>query len=58
MNNPLTEFVSSLPHHERTTLLHVLEVAKGPLIMNCEEKKLYEGLCLALWKSIKVEEIK
>ena len=52
---PLNEFFMSLPHHDRQTLLHVLEVAKGALVMDCHERELYQGLCLALWTSVKIE---
>lgn len=58
MTNPLHEYVDTLPHHDREVLLHILEVAKSALVMNCEEKQLYDGLCLALWKSVKIEEMK
>lgn len=58
MSDPLYEYTSNLPYHEREVLLSTLEVAKKALILNCEESKLYSDLCLALWKSIKIEELK
>ena len=52
---PISEYFASLPSHDREALLHVLEVAKGALIMDCHERELYQGLCLALWTSVKIE---
>ena len=56
--DPLSAFTSTLPHHDRETLLNVLEVAKSALILDCNEKQLFDGLLMALWQSIKVEELK
>ena len=58
MSNPMQEFLISLPLHEKEILLDILEVAGDALILTCEEKTLYEGLQLALWKIIKIEEAK
>ena len=58
MSNPMQEFLISLPLHEKEMLLDILEVAGDALILTCEEKTLYEGLQLALWKIIKIEEPK
>lgn len=55
---PLIEYITTLPTHERELLLSILEVAKKALILDCEEKKLLDGLMLALWKSVKIEDIK
>lgn len=54
---PLVEYVSSLAHHERELLLGVLEVAERAVIMDCREKEIYRGLRLALWKTVKIEEM-
>ena len=53
---PLIEFLTTLPSHDRQTLLATLEVAKPALIMDCEEQRLLDGMMLALWKSVKIEE--
>lgn len=58
MTTPVQEYVSALPLHEKEMLLDILEVAADALILTCEEKSLYEGLRLALWKTIKIEEPK
>ena len=58
MNDPLTEYTATLPHHDREALLHILEVAEKAIIMDCAEKTLFKGLTLALWKSVKIEEMK
>lgn len=58
MSDPLTEYTNTLCYHDREMLLHILEVAEKAIIMDCTEKALFKGLALALWKSIKVEEMK
>ena len=58
VDSPLTSYLSTLPHHDRETLLSILEVAKGGLVFeDCKERDLYSGLCLALWRMIKAEEV-
>ena len=56
--SPLIDYVQTLTFHDREMLLHILEVAEKAIIMDCTEKSLFKGLTLALWKSIKVEEMK
>lgn len=58
MSTPMQEYISALPLHEKEMLLDILKVAADALILTCEEKSLYEGLRLALWKTIKIEEPK
>lgn len=54
---PLIEFVRSLAHHDRELLLGILEVADKAIIMDCGERELYKGLKMALWMSVKIEEM-
>ena len=54
----MQEYLTSLPLHEKEMLLDILEVASDALILTCDEKSIYEGLRLALWKTIKLEEPK
>ena len=58
MSSPMQEYLTSLPLHEKEMLLDILEVASDALILTCDEKSIYEGLRLALWKTIKLEEPK
>jgi hypothetical protein len=58
MNTPLLEYLTNLPHHDREVLLHILEVADKAVILDQNERKLYDDLKLALWKSVKIEEMK
>lgn len=55
---PIMEYLGSLPTHDRETLLHILEVADRAMLLDCSERKIFDGLKLSLWKSIKIEEIK
>lgn len=55
---PLQEFITSLVHHDREILLGILEVADKAMILDCHEKEIFMGLKLALWKSVKIEEMK
>ena len=56
-NEQIIEFLTSLPAHDRATLLHILEVAEKGLILDCEEKRIFKSLAISLWKSIKMEEL-
>jgi hypothetical protein len=54
----ITDYLGSLSLHDRETLLHILEVADKAMLLDCSERKIFDGLKLSLWKSIKIEEIK
>jgi hypothetical protein len=58
LTTPIVEYLTNLPHHDREVLLHILEVADRAIILECAERKLFDGLKLALWKSVKIEEMK
>jgi hypothetical protein len=59
MSEPVSDYICGLPFYERERLLESLELAKKCLVFDdCKEKQLYDGLCLALWKSVKIEEMK
>ncbi len=55
---PIMEYLGALPIHDRETLLHILEVADKALLLDCSERKIFDGLKLSLWKSIKIEEVR
>ena len=55
---PIITYLGALPTHDRESLLHILEVADRAIILECAERKLFDGLKLALWKSVKIEEMK
>ena len=56
-NEPIIEYLTNLPAHDRATLLHIIEVAEKGLILDCEEKRIFKSFAISLWKSIKMEEL-
>ena len=54
---PLLQHVRGMPHHDRELLLQILEVSQKALILDCTEKEVYQAFMLALWKTVKLEEV-
>ena len=54
---PLLQHISQMPHHDRELLLQILEVSQRAVIMDCAEKEVYQSFMLALWKTVKLEEM-
>ena len=54
---PIVDFIISTSSTDREKLLNILEVAVEALILECHEEKLMNDFMLALWKSVKMEEL-
>lgn len=54
---PLVAYIQAMPYHDRELLLRIMEVAKTALILDSTERDVFQGFLLALWKSVKLEEI-
>ncbi len=48
--------MNSLPLYQKEMLLDILEIAAKALVLTCDEKNIYGGLQLSVWKTIKLEE--
>lgn len=59
MKEPLIEYIVDSTDTELSTLFNTLDVIKNHIICDtCQEQKVFESFMLALWKSVKIEEIK
>ena len=56
MSSPIQEYMNSLPLYQKEMLLDILEIAAKALVLTCDEKNIYGGLQLSVWKTIKLEE--
>jgi hypothetical protein len=55
---PIVEYLRSLPRHDLWVILETLELADRALVFdNCQEKELFRGLLLSIWKSLKLHEV-
>lgn len=54
---PIVDFIVTTSSKDREKLLDILEVAVEALVLECNEEKLMNDFMLALWKSVKMEEL-
>lgn len=54
---PIVDFIVSTSASDREKLLHIMEVVANALILDCQEEKLMNDFTLALWKSIKMDDL-
>lgn len=54
---PLLQHISEMPHHDRELLLQILEVSQKAVILDCKEREVFRSFLLALWKTVKLEEM-